>query len=135
LTGHPQQDACFLGSCASFDGRSSIDIPVYDIPAYQTDYFCVSIWVCVDRHIGGYRTALGAWKPDNNHWLHLGYNNICQSENQVIISPALVQYECAVEPYLRTNNWYNLVALVSRSKQTLYMNGKLKQTVHMKSTS
>ncbi|CAF3698632.1 unnamed protein product [Rotaria sp. Silwood1] len=130
FTGQPRQDTCFLGFCASFDDRSSIDIPVYDLSLYQTDNFCVAVWVLTSRMTYDHRTAVGAWKPDNNHWLHLGHSNYYRAENQVIISPALIQFECAGER-LETNKWFHLVALVSRFKQTLYVNGKLANTVDM----
>ncbi len=48
-----------------------------------------------------------------------------------MISPGLVQYQCSVSPRLRENLWYHLEALVSRSKQTLYINEKLKNTLDM----
>jgi hypothetical protein len=130
FTGQPRQDTCFLGLCARFDDRSSIDIPVYDLPLYQTDRFCVSVWLRTDRTTYDYRTAVGAWKADNNHWLHLGHSNHYQAENQVIISPALVQFECTGE-HLKRNEWFHLVTLVSRFKQTLYVNGKISNTVDM----
>ncbi|CAF1228124.1 unnamed protein product [Adineta steineri] len=130
FTGQPRQNTCFLGSCASFDDRSSIDIPVYDLPLYQTDHFCVAVWLSTSRMAFDHRTAVGAWKPDNNHWLHLGHSNYFKTENQVIISPALVQYECAGGTF-GTNQWFHLVVLVSRLKQSLYVNGKLANTVDM----
>jgi hypothetical protein len=67
---------------------------------------------------------------DNNHWLHLGHSNYYRAENQVIISPALVQFECAGES-LERNEWFHLVVLVSCLKQSLYVNGKLTNTVYM----
>lgn len=75
LTGQPRQDTCFLGSCATFNDQSSIDIPVHDLPVYQTDHFCVSVWLRTNRAVYQHRTAVGAWKPNGNHWLHLGHNN------------------------------------------------------------
>jgi hypothetical protein len=64
FTGQPRQATCFLGLCASFDDRSSIDIPVYDLPLYQTDHFCVSVWLSTSRETYDHRTAIGAWKAD-----------------------------------------------------------------------
>ena len=47
-----------------------------------------------------------------------------------MISSALVQFECAGMHLLR-NKWFHLVALVTRTKQALYANGKLVRIVVM----
>lgn len=132
FTGQPQQDTCFLGPCLSLDGRSSINIPVHDIQRYQTDTFCVSAWL-MDTHPGGttWRTAVGSWEHNYNAWLHLGVNLQAVLENQVMISTGSVHFFCGAHSRMMRNTWYHVVALVSRNKQQLFVNGELQCSVDM----
>ena len=132
LTGQPQQDTCFLGPCLLLNGRSSINIPVHDIQRYQTDTFCVSAWL-MDTYLGGtsWRTAVGSWEHNYNAWLHLGVNLRAVLENQVMISTGSVHFFCGARDRMTKNTWYHIVALVSRNKQQLFVNGELECNVDM----
>jgi hypothetical protein len=132
LTGQPQQDLCFLGPCLFLDGRSSIDIPVQAIQKYQTDTFCVSLWL-MDTYPGGvdWRTAVGSWEHRYNAWLHLGLNPRGVLENQVMISRGSVHFFCGARTRMTKKTWYHVVALVSRNKQQLFVNGQLECSVNM----
>jgi hypothetical protein len=132
VTGQPQQDICFLGPCLLLDGRSSINIPVHDIQRYQTDTFCVSLWLMDTYHRGAaWRTAIGSWEHRSNAWLHLGVNLQDVLENQVMISTGSVHFLCGAHNSMMKDTWYHVVALVSRNKQQLFVNGKLKCSVDM----
>ena len=132
LTGRPQQEMCFLGPCLLLDGYSSINIPVHDIQRYQTDTFCVSVWL-MDTYPGGvtWRTAVGSWQHDFNAWLHLGVNLEGVLENQVMISTGSVHFFCGDRHRMAKNTWYHVVACVSRNKQQLFVNGELVCSVDM----
>ncbi|CAF1285074.1 unnamed protein product [Rotaria sp. Silwood1] len=132
LTGQPQQETCFLGPCLVLDGQSSINIPVHDIRQYQTDTFCVFLWL-MDTYPGGisWRTAIGSWQHPFNAWLHLGVNLRAVLENQVMISTGSVHFFCGAPHHMMKNTWYHVVAQVSRNKQQLFVDGQLQCNVDM----
>ncbi|CAF1118908.1 unnamed protein product [Didymodactylos carnosus] len=125
--GKPTVENCFIGNCAVFDGRSSIDISVYDKCEYHTDIYSVSLWLFYDPCADGVsRTAISLYEY-RQAWLQLSMFFQLGSiyvQNKCRISDG--QYMCdGATSEVKQEEWFHVVLCFNRNRQQLWINGKL----------